>query len=161
MSAAMSVTATFNTTPVQFALTVTEAGTGTGTVTSTPSGIVCPSTCSANYNSGTPVTLTAAPSSGSTFAGWGGACSGTASCQVTMSAAKSVTATFNTTPVQFALTVAEAGTGSGSVTSAPAGISCPSVCSANYNSGTPVSLTATPALVTPSTSGLIRKTAQP
>jgi hypothetical protein len=142
MSAAQSVTATFNTTPGQFALTVTEAGTGTGTVTSSPSGISCPTTCSANYNSGTPVTLTAAAGVGSTFAGWSGACSGTGSCSVTMSAAKSVTATFNTTPVQFALTVTEAGTGSGTVASSPTGINCPTTCSANYNSGTPVTLTA-------------------
>ncbi|HEY0796835.1 MAG TPA: hypothetical protein VGD64_13770, partial [Acidisarcina sp.] len=47
-----------------------------------------------NYNSGTPVTLSATAATGSTFAGWSGACTGTASCQVTMSAAKSVTATF-------------------------------------------------------------------
>jgi Fe-S cluster biogenesis protein NfuA len=143
MSAAQSVTATFNTTPVQFALTVTEAGTGTGSVSSSPAGISCPSICSANYNSGTPVTLTATAGTGSTFAGWSGACSGTGSCSVTMSAAQSVTATFNTTPVQFALSVTEAGTGTGSVSSSPAGISCPSICSANYNSGTPVTLTAT------------------
>src|SRR4030095_5918505 len=46
------------------------------------------------------VTLTATPAAGSTFAGWSGACSGTGSCTVTMSAARSVTATFNaTTPV--------------------------------------------------------------
>ena len=143
MSAAQSVTATFNTIPVQFALTVSEAGTGTGTVTSSPTGINCPTTCSANYNSGTPVTLTATAGTGSTFAGWSGACTGTGSCSVTMSAAQSVTATFNSTPVQFALTVTEAGTGTGTVTSSPSGINCPSTCSANYNSGTPVTLTAT------------------
>jgi hypothetical protein len=112
-------------------------------VTSSPSGISCPTTCSANYTSGTPVTLTAAAGTGSTFAGWSGACSGTGSCSVTMSKAQAVTATFNTTPIQFALTVTEAGTGSGTVTSSPAGINCPTTCSANYNSGTPVTLTAT------------------
>jgi hypothetical protein len=95
-------------TVTQFALAVTEAGTGSGSVSSSPSGISCPTACSANYNSGTPVTLTAAVGTGSTFAGWSGACTGTGSCSVTMSAAKSVTATFNTTPVQFALTVTEA-----------------------------------------------------
>ncbi len=41
------------------------------------------------------VVLTAAPGAGSTFGGWGGACSGTAStCTVTLAADTSVTATF-------------------------------------------------------------------
>jgi uncharacterized protein (DUF2141 family) len=122
-----------------FALTVTTAGTGSGTVTSNPAGINCPGTCSANYNSGTSVTLTSAAASGSTFAGWSGACSGTGSCTVTMNAAQSVTATFNKSV--FALSVSLAGTGSGTVTSNPAGINCPGTCSANYNSGTSVTLT--------------------
>ena len=81
-------------------LTVTKAGSGSGTVTSSPAGISCGSSCSASYASGTNVTLTAAPAAGSTFAGWSGACSGAGSCAVTMSAARSVTATFNAaTPV--------------------------------------------------------------
>jgi len=122
-------------------LTVTEAGTGSGTVTSSPAGINCPGTCTANFNSGASVTLTAAAGSGSTFAGWSGACSGTGTCSVTMSAAKSVTATFTLNVVTFPLTVTEAGTGSGTVTSSPAGINCPGTCTANYNSGTVVTLT--------------------
>jgi aryl-phospho-beta-D-glucosidase BglC (GH1 family) len=81
--------------PNTFTLAVTKAGTGTGTVTSSPSGINCGSACSSNYSSGASVTLTAAAASGSTFAGWSGACSGTAGCTVSMSAARSVTATFN------------------------------------------------------------------
>ena len=64
------------------------AGTGTGTVTSSPSGINCGSTCSATYSSGTSVTLTAAAASGSTFAGWSGACTGTGTCTVSMTAAR-------------------------------------------------------------------------
>jgi len=78
-------------------LTVTKAGTGSGTVTSTPAGIDCGSACSASYGSGTTVTLTATAATGSTFGGWsGGGCSGTGTCQVTMDAAKTVTATFLT-----------------------------------------------------------------
>ena len=77
-------------------LTVTKAGTGTGTVTSSPSGINCGSTCSSAFAYNASVTLTAAPTSPSTFGGWsGGGCSGTGTCTVTMSAAKTVTATFN------------------------------------------------------------------
>ncbi len=93
MTAARSVTATFNT--VSYALSVSKSGAGSGTVSSSPAGISCGSTCSANYASGTSVTLTAAAAAGSTFAGWSGACSGTGNCTVSMSAARSVTATFD------------------------------------------------------------------
>ncbi len=141
-TADVTVTATFNS-GSGLTLTVTKAGTGSGTVTSSPSGISCGSTCSASFASGTQVTLTASPADGSTFAGWsGGGCTGTGTCVVTLTAATTVTATFNTSTNNFALTVAEAGTGSGTVTSAPAGISCPTTCSANFASGTQVTLTA-------------------
>jgi hypothetical protein len=86
--------------PTAFALTVAKSGTGSGTVTSADGNINCGTACSFNYPSGTQVTLTATPATGSTFAGWsGGGCTGTGTCQVTMSAAQSVTATFNTTVV--------------------------------------------------------------
>ena len=77
-----------------YALSVSQSGTGSGTVTSSPAGIDCGSDCSEAYPSGTSVTLTATPSPGSTFDGWGGACSGTGACIVTMDAAKSVMAGF-------------------------------------------------------------------
>jgi hypothetical protein len=142
MSAARSVTANFALSPVSYVLTAAKSGTGSGTVTSSPAAIDCGATCSASYTAGTVVTLAAAPAAGSAFAGWSGACSGTGSCVVTMSAARSVTATFG--PV-YSLTVAKAGTGGGKVVSAPAGVYCGSVCSANYVAGTVVTLAATPA----------------
>ena len=78
---------------VNYALAVSLAGAGSGTVTG--SGISCGTTCTATFSSGTSVTLTAAPGMGSSFTGWSGACSAsTASCTVTMNAAQSVTATF-------------------------------------------------------------------
>jgi hypothetical protein len=81
--------------PPLFTLHISKNGTGTGTVTSSPAGISCGSTCSHSYPSGTQVTLTAKAAVGSTFAGWSGSgCSGTGTCKVKMSAAKSVTATF-------------------------------------------------------------------
>ncbi len=144
MTQARSVTATFNSSATTFALSVSKAGSGAGTVTSSPSGINCGSTCSANYANATSVTLTAAAASGSTFAGWGGACSGTGNCTVSMTAARSVTATFNGAST-FPLAVTRAGTGAGTVTSTPSGINCGSTCSASYSSGTSVTLTATPA----------------
>ncbi len=127
----------------QYALTVTKEGTGGGTVTG--GGINCGATCSASYDSGTAVTLTASPASGSTFSGWSGACTGTGTCTVTMTAARTVTATFTGPVNDIALTVTKAGTGSGTVTASGGGINCGSVCSAVYASGTVVTLTATAA----------------
>lgn len=75
-----------------YLLTVGKSGSGSGTVTSSPAGINCGSDCSGSYSSGTSVTLTATPSTGSTFAGWSGACSGTGTCSISMTAASSVTA---------------------------------------------------------------------
>jgi len=141
MQSAKTCVATFNLQVLT--LTVNRTGNGTGTVTSVPPGITCGADCTESYLFGTQVTLTATPSAGSTFTGWSGACSGTGSCVVTMDAAKSVTATF--TLQQLTLTVSKAGTGSGTVTSSPAGINCGTTCSAAYNSGTSVTLTATSA----------------
>jgi endoglucanase len=130
-----------------FALNVTKSGTGSGTVTSNTGGINCGSTCSATYASGTTVTLTATAASGSTFAGWSNGCTGTsATCTVSMTAARTVNAAFNTSGgTTFALTVTRSGTGSGTVTSNTGGINCGSTCSATYASGTTVTLTATAA----------------
>jgi hypothetical protein len=143
MSAAESVTATFDVVPPE-TLSVSTSGSGSGSVTSSPAGIDCGSTCSASFGQGTVVTLTATPAAGSTFSGWAGACSGAGSCQVKMSAAESVTATFDPVP-HLTLTVARAGGGSGTVTSSPAGIDCGSTCSASFEEGTIVTLTASPA----------------
>jgi hypothetical protein len=119
---------------------VLKAGTGTGTITSNPAGIDCGADCGESYTSGTPVTLTATPSAGSTFTGWsGGGCAGTGPCVVTMNVAHAVTATFTATAT-FALTVAVAG--NGGVVSNPAGIGCPSTCTASFPSGTSVVLSA-------------------
>ena len=83
-----------------FSLTVAKAGTGGGTVTSSPAGINCGSTCTANFNSGTSVALTATPSANSTFAGWSGACTNVSGpCTVTMDQSRSVTATFSQSAV--------------------------------------------------------------
>ncbi|MFZ4790720.1 MAG: S8 family serine peptidase [Candidatus Competibacteraceae bacterium] len=80
--------------PATYALTVAKAGTGTGMVTSSPAGINCGTACSSSFSGN--VILTAVPAAGSAFASWGGcgSVSGT-TCTVTMSAAKTVTATFN------------------------------------------------------------------
>jgi hypothetical protein len=91
LNADTAVTATFSAPRV---LTVTKAGSGSGTVTSTPAGIACGATCTSQFNDGTAVTLTAAAAAGSRFTGWSGDCSGTGNCALTMSANHAVTATF-------------------------------------------------------------------
>ena len=98
MDQAWSVGAEFTNTsptPTTRTLTVVKSGGGSGRVTSAPAGIDCGSDCSAGFPHGTDVTLTAAPSSGSTFAGWEGeGCSGTGTCMVAMDRVREVTATF-------------------------------------------------------------------
>ena len=102
-------------TPTSYALGVANAGTGYGSVSSSPAGISCYTPipgynylvapdCAENFPGGTSVALTATPESGGTFAGWSGACTGTGTCTVTMDAAKSVTATFNAAPFVVATT---------------------------------------------------------
>ncbi len=81
----------------QFQVTVTTAGAGTGTVASTPAGITCPGTCTASFPAGTQVSLAATPGSTFTFVGWGGACSGTGTCNVSLLGSSAVTATFGAT----------------------------------------------------------------
>jgi Divergent InlB B-repeat domain/PASTA domain len=141
MDQARSVSATFDPIP-SYSLTVSKSGSGSGTVTSSPAGISCGSTCSYAYESGKSVTLTASPVTGSTFAGWSGACTNsTGTCTVTMSQARSVTASFGLIPET--LSVSRSGNGSGTVGSSPAGISCGSACSHSYAYRTAVTLTAT------------------
>ncbi len=155
MTQARAVTASF-TAPAGQLLTVSAAGGGSGTVNSTPAGISCASnagattgSCSASFANGSAVQLGASPVGGSVFAGWSGACGGTASCQVTMSGARAATARFD--PVAtHQLSVTVAGSGGGSITSTPAGINCTwsaggasGACSAGFAEGTAVVLSAT------------------
>jgi Calx-beta domain/Right handed beta helix region/Divergent InlB B-repeat domain/Pectate lyase len=99
--------------PVTHVLNVAKAGTGDGTVTSSPNGINCGGDCSHFYNPGTVVTLNKVAAAGSTFTGWSGACTGAGACQVTMSAVKSVTATFTLNSALPALSITGATVGEG------------------------------------------------
>ena len=131
------------------ATTLTVTTTGSGTVTSSPVGINCPTTCSATFAGNGQVVLTAVAGSGSAFTSFSDNCTpanpqtNPPTCTVTMSASETVTATFSVAS-NFVLTVNVAGTGTGTVTSSPAGINCPSTCSANFASGTAITLTAHP-----------------
>jgi YVTN family beta-propeller protein len=74
-------------------LTIARAGSGIGTVTSTPAGILCGTSCQAQFIADSMVSLSVVPDSGSTFIGW----SGDAGCGsvVTLNADKTCVATFN------------------------------------------------------------------
>ena len=126
------------------ALVVSKAGTGSGTVTSSPAGINCGLTCSASYANDSVVTLSASPEAGSSFGGWsGGACSGLGGCVLTMSTAQQIIASFSQSG--YTLSVSKTGSGTGTVSSNPAGISCAGNCSASFVAGTQVTLSASPA----------------
>lgn len=127
--------------------TLTLSTTGEGTVTSEPAGISCPANCSAEFAQGRSVTLTAHPAPHSRFAEWQGVgCDeGTQpTCQITMNGAEAISARFEAIP-QLPLSITVSGSGEGTVTSYPGGISCPAACSASFDQGSIVYLMAAPA----------------
>ena len=131
-----------NSTPQNYTLTVNKSGTGSGTVSSSPTGISCGADCSESYKKDTAVTLTAKPVVGSKFTVWSGACAGTTTtCTVSMSDVKNVGANFDL--ITYKLTVTKSG--AGIITSSPIGISCGTDCSEFYVKGKAVVLTAKPA----------------
>jgi hypothetical protein len=137
----ISVTATFDLLPPQ-TLTVSKTGNGSGTVNSNPAGIACGATCNNTFAATSTVTLTPTSANGSSFTGWSGDCTGMGMCQVTMNAARNVTATFSLQ--SFTLNVGMAGTGVGTVTGT--GINCPGTCSVSNLYGTMLTLTGSPAV---------------
>lgn len=149
---------------IQYRLTLSGLGTGNGVVTSSPAGINCTITagkaattgCSALYNSGVNVTLTAKPAAGHAFGGWVKQCSGTGACVVKMNATRALSAEFRKGPFTIRVTSANAAVGSGTVKTQsgliPAincvitnGTPAASGCSAQYPAYKVVILTATPA----------------
>jgi hypothetical protein len=138
MDAAKSVTATFAAVEATTkSLTVTVAGLGG---VGFGDGSSCTATCTKAFNTGSSVTVSAAPAAGYVFMGWGGACTGTAGCVVNMDAAKGVTATFVASTATLSVSVS----GLGAVNSTPSGINCGGSCTASFAVGSNVVLTATP-----------------
>jgi hypothetical protein len=156
MSAPLTVEAEFEEIPQQL-LEVETAGPGAGTVTGTSPGpefeeINCGAKCSETYNQGATITLTAIPFGEKTVfsaSGWEG-CDNVnveGKCEVEISSARLVTAIFEEIP-QRTLTVERIGTGSGTVNGTSPGseftaIECGATCSAAYNEGAEITLTAT------------------
>ena len=125
--------------PTTHSVTVGKIGAGSGTITG--GTISCGSTCQNVFSIGSTVTLTATPTSGSTFVGWSGSCTGTGTCTLTMNSDKVVTAEFRVAPQAFTLNVAKVGNGTVTGT----GIACGQDCTETVNIGTNITLTATPA----------------
>jgi hypothetical protein len=127
----------------QVSLTVAKRGNGSGTVSDETRAVHCGSACSATLVVGENVVLSAVPAARSVFSGWSGGCSGSKpSCRLTMSGNTSVRATFALATAL--LRVTKAGSGRGTIVSAPAGIACGSHCSASFVLGK-VTLGARPA----------------
>jgi hypothetical protein len=124
----------------RLAVTIQRTGSARGTVRMTsPTPFECTQNCSFQLDHGLAVTLVARPTAGSRFAGWTGACSGAATCAVTLDVARSVVASFGAST--FRLTVGVGG--KGKVSSSPAGLTCPSRCSAAFRATSSVRLRAT------------------
>jgi OmcA/MtrC family decaheme c-type cytochrome len=129
-------------------LKVRVVGSGTGQVTWTGWGVgrTCTGAtpCFEAIPHGDVIVLTATPTGTSTFAGWGGACSGAAlTCSVTLNGSTNVIAAF-TSSGNMPLAIATVGLGT--VTSDVGGISCGSAggsCATEYAPATVVNLTAT------------------
>src|SRR6185436_314602 len=127
MSAAKTVTATFNSNLLKVTLSRVGGATGTvtgvgnpidcgqlcqagfppntpavvratpaaGSVFTNPAGVSCTQSCTGQFEPGTTVELTPTPSASSAFTSWAGCASTNGNvCTVTMSAARTVTATF-------------------------------------------------------------------
>lgn len=131
---------------VEHTLTVTMPGAGSGSVKSTPAGINCPPICSANFEDFSAVELSATPDPGSGFDQWGGYCADLYCGIEHMNDDYSVSAMFELARPGYTrnLSVTLAGTGIGTVTSTPPGISCPPTCSADFPEGSSVVLNAAP-----------------
>jgi hypothetical protein len=139
LSGDANVGAIFNTIP-SYVLQV--IANGSGTVTSDPSGINCPGTCGASFQSGTVVTLIPQPNPDWAFVGWEGdpRCRPFHAdpCSLTLNVNDTVGADFTANRLYVTTT------GSGTVTSNPPGVSCPGPsCMADFRYGTQVSLNAT------------------
>jgi hypothetical protein len=122
-------------------LTVRTTGAGPGSVTSSPAGIDCGAACTMQLPRGTPVMLSATPAAGASLDGWTGPCSDASpTCAFTLDADTDVTAGFSL--VMHTVSVTVVGNGMARVTSSPAGIDCPTICSMMVPEGAAVSLTA-------------------
>ncbi|MBX7116589.1 MAG: hypothetical protein K1X64_19845 [Myxococcaceae bacterium] len=130
--------------PTTVQLVVSKQGTGGGVIKADGTPIDCGATCTATFEQGTVVELTALPDATSRFVDWSGPCAGQTTCSLTLTADVHLIGTFDALPVEGdpRLTVTKVGTGHGQVFTVPTGIDCGSTCSALYAPGTEVQVAA-------------------
>lgn len=107
---------------------------GAGTVTSDVPGVDCTASCTTQWDQGSTVNLSAAPTATSRFVRWQGSCLAQGTCLLTLDAAKPVAAVFGplTIPVKTSVV------GRGRVRCSPA-------CSTHFAAGRQLTLVAVPA----------------
>ena len=129
-----------------YTLTASRSGSGSGKITSSPSGINCGVICNVSLLWNTSATLTASAASGSKFVKWTGDCTSTSTtCTVVMTGNKSVKATFDISGINdiyYILAISQSGSGSGVISSEPSGINCGIVCNVSFLWNTSIILTA-------------------
>jgi len=137
----LTITATFS---LQGSKSLSVTKVGGGTVTSTPVGITCGSTCSASFADNQDVDLNPVADTGYAFDAWTGCDSVVGStCKIRMDDAdgvENVTATFKAQSYPVSLTFTGDGTGVVSIPSL--GSSCSANCGGNLPYGTQIVLTA-------------------
>jgi Protein of unknown function (DUF1565)/Divergent InlB B-repeat domain len=124
-----------------FTLTIVFQGSGAGQVKVVESAQTCTSECALPFAPGSQLTLQATVGPGSIFMGWGGACSGSADCAVTLDADATVQASFNASDATATLNILVSGPGTVGIT--PSGSSCGPGCT-QFDRGTPVTVMPVP-----------------
>ena len=134
-TAATPVVKSFTVSGVNLNLTIV----GSGTVTSDVGNVNCSASCAKSIRTDTAIVLTATPATGYVFTGWSGACSGSSTCSLTMSEARTVTATFSEAPYTINVSV----TGNGDISNSKNADVCDSTCTIGVVFGNSVTLTPT------------------
>jgi len=131
--------------PTMGTILIEKAGSGAGSVVSTPRGIDCGQRCSADFKLGSQVALKAQATGDARFIGWSGPCSGTEDCILTVTPSTRVGVEFaRVEEHRSILTIVKEGDGQGEVISDPSGISCGKVCSTSFKDNQELRLIAVP-----------------
>lgn len=123
-------------------ISVIVTGSGSGLVSSDPSGITCNPDCNLAFPIDSEVTLTASADAGSQFIGFsGGSCGGISACTFTVSNNVTIQAEFQP-ETTHELSIIKTGDGGGFIASTVSGISCGGNCSSNFAENSEIILVA-------------------